>query len=142
MSTTPPQQALDLLGDKMWKELSDDDKIRQVPSGLAANHWIPDAQSASSRSIAFARAFADAERSLNFIYDNGGSFRLSRCRWGFDLSDLGFDEAIFGARWWGLRFWGGGARLASAAFGKHMPFKTFNLQNLCRNNQPNKRLSV
>jgi hypothetical protein len=119
-------QALDLLYDK-WEALSNNytnyDKCdliwRQIIGYL--QRGLP-----SVDRFGFARAFDDAERSLVYKYDNGGSFPAISAD-DPSMGGLGFDEAIYGGKvggpsavWWAT----------DGSFGNHMSSKNFKLGEL------------
>lgn len=109
---TTLMQAFDLLASE-WKELSDNytnyDKCalvwRQI-IGILQLEGLP----AVDR-MAFARAFEDKIRTLNFKYDEAHSFPDAPVSGDVDgelnLTGLGFDEAIFGCAWraWARDVW-------------------------------------
>ena len=92
---TTLSQAFDLL-DSEWEALSDNntnyDKCRLVWRQIIG--YLQRSLPAVDR-FAFARAFDDEERTLNFKYANG-SFPDVTHTGDFDLTGLGFDEGIFG----------------------------------------------
>ena len=94
---TTLSQAFDLLDDE-WKALSDNytnyDKCRLVWRQIIG--YLQLSLPAVDR-FAFARAFENKERTLNFKYDNGSSYPdLTGADGGSSFSGLGVDNAIFG----------------------------------------------
>lgn len=138
-------QALNLLYDE-WKKLSNNgtnyDKCRLVWRQIIG--YLQRGLPAVDR-FAFARAFDDGERTLNFKYDRG-SFPDTPCGC-VELTGVGVDEAIFGAiAVWAACVWavGGGlaVRAAAGVLENTCRAKTSNLQNLCAHAQERKKPGV
>jgi hypothetical protein len=107
---TTLQQALDLLYDE-WKELSSNytnfGKCRLVWRQIIG--YLQRSLPAVDR-CAFARAFDDEERTLNFKYEDGTFPDVTNIDEELDFVGVGFDEAIFGWRREGARSSGGWRR--------------------------------